>query len=96
MADNTMNSQKSNNQEDCFSIDKEKFYEDLDRFLKKKRVYNYVFTGMLHDGESVRYIGRMTPIDNRIASFMETFGNAGRMWQHARTCMKSYMDSFEK
>ncbi len=72
----------------------EEFIKELNALMRKYEIKNAAFTG----SGSQKYIGLLClPKDavSGITEIMLSVSNIGRLWQHARTVVRTMLDDFE-
>lgn len=74
----------------------DEIYNALEEVAQKYGIKNYAFEGSINHEGKIIFIGWMRPEDKTTTSLMDSFSNAGRLWQHCREVFRGFMDSFEK
>jgi hypothetical protein len=71
---------------------KDRFFEELKAVVERYDVKYACICGTLDN----KFLGLLSVGRENLLDVMMSIANAGRLWQHARTAMRSFMDGFEK
>jgi len=71
---------------------KDKFLEELTRIIGYYGVEHFCICGTIKD----KFFGQVGTGGETATDFVMSVVNAGRLWQHARTSIRSFLDGFER